>query len=235
MQVSFSAMVRRDGLGFTEVMTQQGSGLTLAAGRTGETGSRVVDRSAMGSGSVRSNVNAEALGARTGQGDSRLPGACLVAASVGAGLMAGLFFAFDVGVMPGLAKADDAAFVSTMQHINREIENGLFGLVFIGAFLAVGTAAVLQHRLGRYRVARLVWRAFGLYALMVVVTFTVNIPLNTALAQAGSSMELPAAREAFEAPWRTANVVRTLACAGALYFLGRALVLHGRSVKRACR
>lgn len=235
MQVSFSAMVRRGSLGFTEAMTQQESGLTLATGRAGETGSRVAERFAMGTGSVRSNVNADALGARTGQAEPRLPGTCLAAASVGAGLMAGLFFAFDVGVMPGLAKVDDAAFVSTMQHINREIENGLFGLVFIGAFLAVGTAAVLQHRLGRHRVARLVWRAFGLYALMVVVTFTVNIPLNTALAQAGSSMEameLPVAREAFEKPWRAANVVRTLASAGALCFLGRALVLHGRSLNR---
>lgn len=182
---------------------------------------------------MQSNTYTDAWRVGAAQAEPKLPGAVLAGASVGVGLMAGLYFAFDVGVMPGLAKADDAAFVSTMQHINQEIENGLFGLVFIGSFIAVGAAAALQHRLGRHKVARLVWRAFGLYALMVVVTITVNIPLNTALAQAGNSMasmELPAAREAFETRWRTANVVRTLACAGALCFLGRALVLHGRSL-----
>ncbi|GAB3441763.1 DUF1772 domain-containing protein [Streptomonospora sediminis] len=158
-------------------------------------------------------------------------GAVLAGAAVGTGLMAGLFFAFDVGVMPGLAKAGDPEFVRVMQHINREIENGLFGLVFLGAFLATGVAAVLQHRLGRHRTALWVWGALVCYAGMLVVTAGVNIPLNNALARAGNPGEiadLHAVRTAFEGPWRLANAARTANCTAALGLLAGALLRHGR-------
>lgn len=185
---------------------------------------------------MRADTYTDVRSGETDRGGVRgTPGAVLTGASVGVGLMAGLFFAFDVGVMPGLAKADDAVFVSTMQHINEAIENGLFGLVFIGAFIATGVAAALQHRLGRHRVARLVWGALGLYTVMLVVTMAVNIPLNMALARVEGALtigELSAAREAFEVPWKIANAARTLACTGALCLLGRALTLHGRTRPR---
>ncbi|MEU8928226.1 hypothetical protein AB0D10_46310, partial [Kitasatospora sp. NPDC048545] len=67
-------------------------------------------------------------------GQSRAAGPVLAGATVAMGLMAGLFFAFDVSVMPGLAAGDDRTYVTAMQHINKSIENGMFGLVFVGAF-----------------------------------------------------------------------------------------------------
>ncbi|MEU3186190.1 anthrone oxygenase family protein [Streptomyces sp. NPDC006923] len=156
----------------------------------------------------------------------------LVAAAVGTGLMAGLYFAFDVSVMPGLARADDRTFVTVMRSVNEVIDNSaLFGLLFVGVFLATGIAGALQRRLGHPDAARWTRAALALYGLSVVVTMCVNIPLNRALARPGSppgSTGFGALRGGFERPWATANIVRTLACTAALGALGRALVLHGR-------
>ncbi|MDS1272472.1 DUF1772 domain-containing protein [Lipingzhangella sp. LS1_29] len=149
--------------------------------------------------------------------------------------MAGLYFAFDVGVMPGLEGSDDRTFVTVMQDVNRAIENGLFGLVFVGAFLATGVAATLHHRIGHHRIARLVWAALGCYSGMLLVTTRVNIPLNTRLARAGPASttarpeDLRDLRERFERPWRNANTARTVLCSIAFGLLCRALVLHGRA------
>lgn len=109
----------------------------------------------------------------------------LVAATVGTGLMAGLYFAFDISVMPGLGRGDDQTYVTAMRNINDAIDNGLFGLLFLGAFLATGVAATQQQRGGRPDAARWGWAAFALYGLSLAVTAIVNIPLNNQLARAG--------------------------------------------------
>ncbi|MGY0490664.1 anthrone oxygenase family protein [Streptomyces sp. WG-D5] len=155
----------------------------------------------------------------------------LYAATVAMGLSAGLYFAFDVSVMPGLERADDAAFVATMAHINDAIENGLFGLVFFGAFLATGASGVRLRRLGKDRAARWVWAALALYSAVVAVTMKVNVPLNQQLARLtehASGAELALIRDRFRGTWVPANAARTLACTAALACLGRALVLRAR-------
>ncbi|MFB6983639.1 anthrone oxygenase family protein [Streptomyces scopuliridis] len=163
-------------------------------------------------------------------------GPVLAAATIGTGLMAGLYFAFDVSVMPGLADADDRTFVTAMGTINQIIDNSaLFGLLFVGVFLATGVAAVLQRRLDRPDAARWTRTAFALYALSVAITLCVNVPLNRMLARAvslGSTTDVGVVRGRFERPWASANVVRTLACTAALGALGRALVLHARGAAR---
>ncbi|MET9601816.1 MULTISPECIES: DUF1772 domain-containing protein [unclassified Streptomyces] len=151
----------------------------------------------------------------------------LVAATVGTGLMAGLYFAFDISVMPGLGRGDDHTYVTAMRNINDAIDNGLFGLLFLGAFLATGLAATQQQRGGRPDAARWGWIAFALYGLSLAVTALVNIPLNNQLARAGA--DAGAARTRFGGRWSTGNLVRTLACTAALAALGRALTLHGRA------
>ncbi|MFF0745821.1 DUF1772 domain-containing protein [Streptomyces sp. NPDC004111] len=151
----------------------------------------------------------------------------LVAATVGTGLMAGLYFAFDISVMPGLGRGDDHTYVTAMRNINEAIDNGLFGLLFLGAFLATGIAAVQQQRGGRPDAARWGWTAFALYGLSLLVTAVVNIPLNVQLARAGS--DPTAARSRFGNRWTSGNMIRTVACTAALAALGRALTLHGRA------
>ncbi|RKN47848.1 DUF1772 domain-containing protein [Micromonospora endolithica] len=146
--------------------------------------------------------------------------AALVIAAVTTGLMAGLFFAFSVAVMPALAALDDATFVRVMREINRVIQNGLFGLVFLGALVAAGAA--LGWHLDRPGVRGWVLAGFVGYLATLVITFAGNIPLNNRLDRADPA-DPRAARHGFERPWRRWHTVRTLACVVAVTCLCVAL------------
>ncbi|WP_017624607.1 anthrone oxygenase family protein [Nocardiopsis chromatogenes] len=143
--------------------------------------------------------------------------AVAVAALLATGVYAGLFFAFTVGVMPGLRGVGAQVFVGAMQSINRAIVNPVFLVVFLGApVLALVTAVSATGAGGVAAVAA--WAAFALVAAVFVVTVALNIPLNDALEAAGpvEGTEAEAARRAFEAPWVRWNAVRTvLSAAGA--------------------
>lgn len=130
----------------------------------------------------------------------------LIAATVAAGLIAGLFYAYSVSVMPGLARTDDRTFVETMRGINVAIINGWFMLSFLGAPLLAGVAALLHLRAG----ATLWWTVagFALLAAMIVVTRVVHIPMNDALDAGGDAYARLRAR--FEGSWVRWNVVRTV-------------------------
>jgi len=120
----------------------------------------------------------------------------LLASRILAGLLAGLFFAFSVSVMPALRAMDDDTFATVMNKINVVIVNPVFLVVFLGA--PVASMALLARQRDPWAVAGAV-----LAAVTLVVTFAFSIPLNNALADGG-------AREAFENPWVLWNVVRTL-------------------------
>ncbi|MCX4690028.1 DUF1772 domain-containing protein [Kitasatospora purpeofusca] len=162
---------------------------------------------------------------------SRAVGPVLATATAATGLMAGLFFAFDVAVMPGLAAGDDRTFVTAMQHINASILNPVFGAVFVGALAVPAVGTWLLHRSGQ-RAATL-WTAVAtlLYLAALVLTSAVNVPLNDRLAAAGDPSavtDLAAVRAAFEPTWTTANIARTVLCTAAAVALTRALLLHRR-------
>ncbi|MGW2351409.1 anthrone oxygenase family protein [Actinacidiphila glaucinigra] len=163
--------------------------------------------------------------------------AVLVAATVAVGLMAGLFFAFSVAVMPGLAKAADRTLVDAMQRINAAIQNGWFLLVFGGSLLLCAGAVVLRLRDGGRGPLPWVIAATVLYLAVLAVTFGVSIPLNDRLDAAGDpgglAEDAAGVRERFEAAWVRWNLVRTLLCTGALGCLGWALVLSGRAAAEA--
>ncbi|MEO3870724.1 anthrone oxygenase family protein [Nonomuraea sp. B12E4] len=147
-------------------------------------------------------------------------------ATVAMGLMAGLFYAFSVSVMPGLAQADDRAFVLVMNRINQAIENPLFGLTFSGAFVLTVAAAIAQYRMGLRAAARWTLAALALYIVALAITMGVNVPLNDELAKAAE--DFTAARDNFEGLWNVTNNVRGLACTLALACLARSLTLQGR-------
>jgi uncharacterized membrane protein len=156
-----------------------------------------------------------------------LPTAALFAATLTAGLSAGLFFAWACSVMPGLRQVDDRTFVAAMQRMNVAIVNGLFLAVFLGApALAAVAGALHLDADGRdalpWIVAGLV---FGLAVL--VVTFAINVPLNNALDAAGDPDAIAdpgAVRAAFEARWVRWNLVRTVSAVVAFASLAWAAV-----------
>jgi uncharacterized membrane protein len=152
-------------------------------------------------------------------------GITLVAATLLTGLMAGLYFAFSIAVMPGLARCDDRTFVEAMQAVNQRILNAWFGLAFAGAPLVILVAGALH--LGDDATPLVFWTlaAFLLYALTLGITFRVNVPLNDVLEAADGEAQV--ARERFERRWVRWNRVRTLLCTAALGCLAWVLVLHG--------
>ncbi|MDX3540721.1 DUF1772 domain-containing protein [Streptomyces sp. MB09-01] len=150
------------------------------------------------------------------------------------GLMAGLFFAFDVSVMPGLAAGDERTYVTAMRAFNAAIDgNPLFGMAFVLALLLAAGSAVVEYRTGRRPTALWAGLATAAYLVVLVITFAVNIPLNNELADGGDVAQMAdfTVVERFKSTWVTTNIVRTLLCTTALAALARALLLHGRATR----
>lgn len=134
-------------------------------------------------------------------------------AALGCALMTGLFFAFSVSVMRGLARIPPAAGIAAMQAINIVILNPIFGLVFFGttAVCAVVTvAAVVQW----HQPASASLFAGGLLYLIGAfgVTIVCNVPRNNALAAVDPASPGGArVWSSYLVTWTAWNHVRTVA------------------------
>jgi uncharacterized membrane protein len=150
----------------------------------------------------------------------------LVAATVTSGLLAGLFYAYSVSVMRGLARTADRTFVESMRQINVAILNGWFALGFVGAPLAT-TLALVVHLDGDDP-ATVAWIALALVSAFITlaVTLTVNVPLNDELASVEEG-DAGVARGRFEGRWVRWNLARTISSAAAFGFLILALASNG--------
>jgi uncharacterized membrane protein len=142
----------------------------------------------------------------------------LYAALVTTGLMAGIYLAFSIAVLPGIARGDDDTFVASMRGMNAAILNPVFGVVF-GGPLVFGIVAVAT-RLPNGDDISSIGAALGLYIATLLITGGINVPLNNRL----DSTDPPAAARAlFERTWVRWNVVRTVLCT--LSFVEFALAL----------
>lgn len=156
-------------------------------------------------------------------------GVALGLATVGFGLMAGLFYAFACAVMPALRGADDRTFVDVMRRINVSILNPWFLVVFVGVLLPAVTAVALHVPSGGRSVLPWVVAGLVLYVVLLVVTGGVNVPLNDRLAAAGEH-DPAAVRAAFEAVWVRWNLVRAVTSTAAFGCLVVAVVLAPRGL-----
>ncbi|MFI6087465.1 DUF1772 domain-containing protein [Streptomyces sp. NPDC051218] len=155
----------------------------------------------------------------------------LGAAVVAMGLIAGTFYIFSCGVMPGLGRSDDRVFIEVMQNTNDAFNNPVFFASFLGALLFTAVAAWQLRGTGPYR---WVLAALVVYLVAFAITSVVNVPLNEELADAGDPAKISdpgAVRDTFEDPWLAWNAVRTLLSTVALGLLARALVLRGRDTR----
>lgn len=158
----------------------------------------------------------------------------LVAALVMMVLVTGLNFTFAAAVMPNLADADDRTFVEIMQRYN---DNPVFQITYTVA-LVLAVVAVVLHRRNRAGAA-VRWNvaALVLYVLVFVGTIAINVPLNYEIDDAGdpgraTAAELTEVRDDVEAPWVTANIVRTVLSTAGVAALAWAVYLHGRSTAK---
>ncbi|MGW6718522.1 DUF6264 family protein [Streptomyces durocortorensis] len=170
-------------------------------------------------------------GSRPPTGD-RITAPLLVASVLCTGLMAGLFFAYDISVMPGLAELDDTAYAAAMQRFNAAIDgSALFGLVFLATLALTVAAAIVTFRRKRRAVALPLAVAACCYLLVLVVTVAVSLPLNADLAALGnpaSAQDVHAVIDDFKAVWVPVNVFRTLFCVLSLGALCAAMLRYGK-------
>lgn len=153
-----------------------------------------------------------------------LRAAALVTATVTTGLLAGVFYAFAVAVMPGLARTDAASFVAAMNEINDAILNPWFLLTFLGAPGLTALAAALALSAGTPATVAWIAVALVLVSVALVVTFRINVPLNDALAAEGPG-DPAELRRRFEDRWVRWNIVRAVTSTAALGSLSLALAL----------
>ncbi|WP_367124634.1 DUF1772 domain-containing protein [Streptomyces phytohabitans] len=158
-----------------------------------------------------------------------------LAATLTAGLTAGVFADWSNAIMPALAGVDDRTFVAAYRALDASITNPLFlGAGFTGSLLLTAWALVLQLRSGRRE--SVAWLGAALVCCLVVwaVTFGVHEPLNERLRTAGGPggdgdpAADPAAVRALldEARWLAWNTVRAVAATLAFGCLAWTLVLH---------
>jgi len=165
-------------------------------------------------------------------------GIVLGAAVIAMGLLAGLFYAFDIAVMPALTAADDRTLVDAMQQMIDKIENPAFFLTLLGAPVLAAVALSQARRSGSAKAAGWIVAALAFYTVMVIVTFVFHFPLNEELKDAGDPArieDLAAVRDDFATPWIAWNIVRTVASTAAFACLVWALVLRGREAGDAER
>jgi uncharacterized membrane protein len=140
-----------------------------------------------------------------------------LAAALGCGLIAGVFFAFSSFVMSALARIQPAQGISAMQSINIVVINPLFMVVFVGtavACLGLAVSSLLGwHQPG----AGFVLAGSLLYIVgTFLVTMVFNVPLNDALAKVDpGSLESANLWVSYVGTWTIWNHVRTAAALGA--------------------
>lgn len=131
-------------------------------------------------------------------------------------LIAGLFFAWSCSVTTGLAKISDTMYIAAMQSMNRAILNPVFLTCFIGNVLLLPLSAGLFYSTPLTTRFILLAAAAGVYlAGVFAVTIFGNVPLNESLdafvLTTASPADIAAQRIAFEKPWNTLNMIRTVA------------------------
>jgi uncharacterized membrane protein len=141
-----------------------------------------------------------------------LKGPSLIVATIATGLLTGVWYAWAVSVMPGLARTDDRTYIDALQGMNRAIQNGWFFLTFMGSLLFIAAALLFQFTGDGSRKAVL-WIVIGLVAhiVVLVITFAGNIPINNALDTAGPIDQMTNAAELrarFEGTWVGLNIAR---------------------------
>lgn len=141
----------------------------------------------------------------------------LIAATLSSGLIAGLLYAFVCAVKPGLGSLTDQEYLRAMQAINRNIENPLFFLSFIGTLILLPVHTYNSFTNSGVSVRFIILLCSSVIYFMGVfgVTILGNVPLNDYLAKVdiGSLKvnEIKAIRIKYEHPWNNLHQIRTWA------------------------
>lgn len=131
------------------------------------------------------------------------------------GLSAGLFYAWEVSVIPGTKRISDSSYLEVMQAINRAILNPAFYLSFFGSLIFLVVSSYLQYRVSLNLSFWLLLCAALSYLIGTFgVTVLGNVPLNETLDAVNlSELNLKALQEirrSYELKWNLWHSVRTV-------------------------
>ncbi len=151
----------------------------------------------------------------------------LIAAAIGSGLVAGIFFAFSTFVMTAFSRLPAEQGIAAMNSINVTIVRSPFMLLFVPTAvlcLAIAVLAFLTWR-GGTNIWMLAGAALYLFASFAS-TIVFNVPMNDALAKVGGGgPEATTLWATYLKDWTWWNHVRTVASLLASVAFVRALML----------
>ncbi|MEU6714189.1 anthrone oxygenase family protein [Nonomuraea sp. NPDC046802] len=127
------------------------------------------------------------------------------------GLVAGLFYAFSMSVIPGLNALDPAQAEAAMRSVNRKILNPWLFVVFLGSPLVALVAGLLADG------SAALWffaAAAVNFAGSFLVTVAINVPMNNALDAATMPWKDYSRR------WTAWNTLRAVASVASLVLVG---------------
>lgn len=135
----------------------------------------------------------------------------LAATQILSGLFAGFFVTYQISIIRAFAQVSDTTYVLAFQSINSTVRSAEFAIIFFGTVPMIGLALLLSLNRGT-SADKWLGAALMLALATVAITFLGNIPLNNALGAVDASRpELSMlGRLAFEAPWNSLNLMRTL-------------------------
>lgn len=131
------------------------------------------------------------------------------------GLLAGLFFAWAVSIIPGTKGISDRSYLEAMQSINRAILNPSFFIAFFGTGVLLLVSSFLQFWEG---VDASFWLMLCATIVYLAGTFGItvlgNVPLNNTLDSVHisnlSMVELKRIRHSYESQWNKLHMARTI-------------------------
>jgi uncharacterized membrane protein len=152
-----------------------------------------------------------------------------IAAALGSGIVAGIFYAFSTFVMRGLGRLPPEQGIAAMNSINVAVINPLFFAAFFGTAIVCAVLGLWSLVTFRDPGALCTLIGCALYLVGVIgVTMRFNVPLNNALAAAPQSPEGASLWSRYLTEWTNWNHVRTVAPALATLLFISALWLQAR-------
>lgn len=140
------------------------------------------------------------------------------------GAIFGFFYAWICSTMWGLDAIDPRISIAAMQAMNASVRNAVFAPAFFATPFVLILTAMIAWRMGLVRPA-LVFSLAGFVYLFggMILTITVNVPMNEALGQVTIPTDLAAAQQIwtdYSPTWQRYNILRTVVSGVALTLTG---------------
>ncbi|MEM9052040.1 MAG: anthrone oxygenase family protein [Bacteroidota bacterium] len=146
------------------------------------------------------------------------------------GLSAGLFYAWQVSVIPGTMKINHLNYLETMQSINREILNPRFFLIFFGPILLLAVGSALSYSSPKIVLVLMILATLTYLLGTFGITVTGNVPLNEQLEAMNlsemSTDKLAKYRAEYETEWNKFHTWRTVAAVLSFVFAALAVFIE---------